>query len=214
MGGPPESREQPRAYTFHAIKLKAQDIEYDGFGIVTFYINRLDYMAQTYGEDTVLSVLPIAMKGEARTWFDSVLLGTRMAMNQSLDLWTTKLMVRFRNNSSTALQEVDIMKHTFDDESKLTVRKYLTAKQALYIEAGEENEDLIVRRLHEGFDPTLKLAITLNKYNTLDQFTVKVYSAKSAARDQHNAYFQMFARHDENRRRENQANRDDRNRRQ
>jgi hypothetical protein len=60
--------------------------------------------------------------------------------------------------TTQALSEADAVRHSFADESKLTVREYITKKTQLYQEAGEEQEDLIVKRMHEGLDPTLALA--------------------------------------------------------
>jgi hypothetical protein len=88
----------------------------------------------------------------------------------------TKLTAQFRTNASTALQEANQMKQSFDRESDLPVRDYLRKKQALYIEAREVNEDLIVRRLHEGLDPTLRLVVKLDSTNTIERFTASVYA--------------------------------------
>jgi hypothetical protein len=79
-------------------------------------------------------------------------------MNRSLDLWIDQSLPRFKGNSAQALSEADAIRHSFTDKSKLTVREYITKKTQLYQEAGDEHEDLIVKRLHEGLDPTLALA--------------------------------------------------------
>jgi hypothetical protein len=57
----------------HTGRLKASDVEYDGRSAVTSYINRLDYMSQTYSEAAILAPLPTAMKDKARDWFDRLL---------------------------------------------------------------------------------------------------------------------------------------------
>jgi hypothetical protein len=84
------------------------------------------------------------------------------------------------------------MKHSFDKESELTVRDYLHTKQALYIEAREVNEDLIIRRLHEGLDPTLQLAVKLDSTNTIERFTANVYTQEVSARDQYTSIRKML----------------------
>jgi hypothetical protein len=168
-------------------RVRAKDLEYDGISPVTSYINRIQYMATTYDDSAVLSQLPMAMIGDARVWFDSLSLATKDRMNQSLVEWIDHLRLRFKADSSAAIRKADSMRHTFEDESKLDVRRYLTLKQSLYIEAGEENEDLIVRRLHEGLDPTLGMAITLkaNRKNTLEHFVNLVYGAETVCRAQY-----------------------------
>jgi len=181
-------------------KLKQRDLEYDGTTPVTSYINRLSYMAQTYGEEAVLGLLPTAMQGNAKIWFDSIFPATRMQMNSSFDMWVNKLTNRFRVDPSKSLEKGDRMLHRFEltgnaEEDKhivVDVREYLNLKGQAYLEAGEESEDLIVRRLHAGLDPTLKIAVHLNKYNSVDAFTSKVYAAEESARDQHESLVQRI----------------------
>jgi hypothetical protein len=69
-----------------ASKVKATDLEYDGKTSVINYVNRLKYIASTYGDSTILPLLPSAIKGAARTWFNSIFLSTRIEINQSLVL--------------------------------------------------------------------------------------------------------------------------------
>jgi hypothetical protein len=78
------------------------------------------------------------------------------------------------------------MKHSFADESVLDVREYITKKQSLYVAAREKDEDLIVRRIHDGLDPTLASTISLrDSYNTMNDFCSKVYSVEHKARAQY-----------------------------
>ena len=77
------------------------------------------------------------------------------------------------------------MQYSFNKESELPIRDYLRKKQALYIEAGEVNKDLIIRYLHEGLDPTLRLVVKLDSTNTIERFTASVYIQEALARDQH-----------------------------
>jgi hypothetical protein len=67
------------------------------------------------------------------------------------------------------------MKHSFDKESELMVRDYLRTKQALYIKAREVNEDLIIRCLYKGLDPTLRLVVRLDSTNTIERFIASVF---------------------------------------
>jgi hypothetical protein len=153
---------------------------------VTSYINRLQYLAQSFSDEAVLEELPVALKGDARDWFDSLFPETKFRMNESLDEWFRQLRSRFQKNASVALQEADALRHSFDDEATLTVRQYMTRKQSLYLEAGEQQEELIIRRIHDGLDPTLATAVIVRPRMTLDAFHNAVYSAETAARAQHN----------------------------
>lgn len=167
-------------------RLQPEDVKYDGLPTypVTSYIRRLLYLSETYGEGAVLAVLLLGMKGDAQVWIDSLSADTLSLMNRSLAQWIIQLRRRFATNASEALRLADQIRHTFENEAELDVRKYITKKQAFYREAGEEQEDLIVRRLHDGLDPTLAAAITLQSVNMLDDFTAKVYAAEPAARAQ------------------------------
>jgi hypothetical protein len=148
-------------------------------------------MVELYGEDSVLVNLPTAMEGNAQTWWDSLQPDVKRRMKQSIDEWIDRLQTLFRAESSSALQQADALKHNFDDEDSLNVRDYLSKKQALYIEAGEETEDLIVLRMHDGLDPTLRAQVSLHKINYLDAFVNKVYANEHSARAQHEKFKSM-----------------------
>jgi hypothetical protein len=89
--------------THYTDKLKADDLQYNGTTQVISYINRLECIAELYGEKAILSLLPRAIKGAAQLWFDSLFATTRLAINNSLEMWITKLTVQFRTNASTVL---------------------------------------------------------------------------------------------------------------
>jgi hypothetical protein len=120
----------------------------------------LAYLANIYGEDSVLAVVPLCMRDDAQEWFDSLDGYFKEIMGYSLDEWKTQLMRRFPN-ASAALVRADNIKHTFKDETTMDVRKYITVKQGLYTEAGETNADNIVRRIHDGLDPMLAACVQL-----------------------------------------------------
>ena len=157
--------------------LRARDLEYDGTSLVTSYINRLKWLAESYSDDAVLDELPVALKGDAREWFDSLFPDTKFRMNESLDEWFRQLRSRFQINASVALQQADTLRHSFDNEETLTVGQYMTQKQSLYLEAGEQNEDIIIRRIYNGLDPTLAMAVILRPRMTLNSFYKAVHAA-------------------------------------
>src|ERR1700731_3883790 len=68
----------------------------------------------------------------------------------------------------------------------MDVREYISRKYGLYREAGETNQDNIVRRIHDGLDPTLAAAVPLRgTNNTMKDFQAKVYAAEHQARQQY-----------------------------
>jgi hypothetical protein len=125
------------------------------------------------------------MRDRALDWFSSLDEEVTTLMAESLDEWKVQLIRRFHSNASEALSKADRLEHSFKDESVLDVREYITRKYGLYVEAGEKDQDLIVRRLHDKLDATLAAAVTLRPYNnTMNDFTSKVYSAEHKARAQ------------------------------
>jgi hypothetical protein len=79
-------------------------------------------------------------------------------------------MARFRKDPSIACAEVDNILHRFGGENS-DVREYIIRKIELYQEAEETSEDLIVRRIYAGLDPTLKTFVYLVRLgNTFDEF--------------------------------------------
>lgn len=48
--------------------------------------------------------------------------------------------------------KADYIHQSFEDKSDLDVREYISRKNGLYMEAGETNQENIVRRIHDGLD--------------------------------------------------------------
>jgi hypothetical protein len=143
-------------------------------------------LATTYGEQPVLATLPLCMREKALNWFSGLNEDVTTLMAESLEEWKIQLIRRFNANASQALSKADAMKHSFADESVLDIREYITEKQSLYVAAGEKDEDLIVRRIHDGLDPTLASTISLrDSHNTMNDFCSKVYSVEHKARAQY-----------------------------
>jgi hypothetical protein len=79
--------------------------------------------------------------------------------------------------------KADSMRHSFEDESALDIREYISVKQGLYVEAGETDEDLVVRRPQGGLDPTLAAVVILRPmHNAMSDFLNKIYAAEHQAR--------------------------------
>jgi hypothetical protein len=92
-------------------------------------------------------------------------------------------------NAFEAVLQAEKLPHPSKDESEIDVGEYLTNTHILYIESGETNKVLIIRRLHSKLDPTLAAAVTLNPvYNTMADFTAKKYAAETQARRQFNQF--------------------------
>ncbi|XMA09731.1 hypothetical protein WAI453_002522 [Rhynchosporium graminicola] len=177
-------------------RLRPQDVgQFDGTTSVTGYIAMLNMMVARYGEDTVLEVLPICMKDKAAIWLSTLSPEITSFMSQSLEEWKHQLMLQFHTNPSVAVRKADALKHSFKDEKELSLRQFLDDKYNLYIEAGETNQDLIVRRMHQALDPSLAASVPLRDYgNTMNEFKSKIYNTENQARE---AYLQTQSRIDE-----------------
>lgn len=158
-------------------RLESEDLKYDGTTSVQSYINRLKYLEVIYEEEEVLRRLDTAMTGAARVWFDGLDSSIRNRMGCDLQEWYRRLQNRFKIDPLVALMHADQMRHSFDDMS-MDVRGYLEKKRELYRDAGENNQDFVVRRLYAGLDPRLAKLVTIKPYgNDMEAFTTEVCDA-------------------------------------
>lgn len=68
-------------------QVKADDLKYDGTTPVTTYVKRLEFLATQYGDGAILQVLPLAMRGDASDWLNSLSSETFTLMNSDLVEW-------------------------------------------------------------------------------------------------------------------------------
>ena len=189
--GEDEGHQNNDGALFHGVKrLRVDEVgTFDGTPdtpSAVAYGKRLTMLAGMYGERPVLATLPLCMKGRAATWFDGLEDEVATLMTESIEEWKIQLVRRFHTNPSQALVKADSMQHRFDDETEMDVREYISRKYGLYREAGETNQDNIVRRIHDGLDPTLAAAVPLRgANNTMNDFQAKVYAAEHQARQQY-----------------------------
>lgn len=178
------SREDPSDeynHRYARVRLTAEDLKYGGETAVTTYINRLEFFCRQYGNPAVLRLLPLAMKKDAAEWMVGLAPDIFECMSNDIDEWIKQLRMRFAGRATQFLRKADSMVHCFGNPS-LSVRQYITKKQSLYREAGETDEDLVVRCIHAGLDPTLAGVVSLKAHgNTLHHFTDEVYAAEPSA---------------------------------
>ncbi|KAK0124354.1 hypothetical protein ONS95_009322 [Cadophora gregata] len=158
-------------------RLRATDVGlFDGSNMpVTSYIAILNMLVAQYGEEAVTEVLPLCMKEEAGIWLGTLAPEVISLMTNSIDEWKVQLLRQFHINASEAVRKADALKHSFKAEKELPLRKFLDQKYSLYIEAGETNQDLIVRRMHQALDPSLAAGVPLKDgFNTVNEFRAKV----------------------------------------
>lgn len=165
-----------------SIRLKPEMFKFNGSG-VDAYISRIRHLAKTCGDDVVLANLSIGivsdLESDGARWFMSLTEREREHLAVDLDLWEDKLRQRFREDRGDLMAKADEMSHSFRDEERLPLRKYIDDKIYLYNEAGEIDEDAQVRRIHAKLDPELRAAITLRaQRNKLEDFKQLVSRAE------------------------------------
>ena len=159
---------------------------YNGSTSAVAYARRITTFTSIYGPRKILATLPLCMEGEASDWYDSLDNAIHAILSESVEAWKIHLVSRFRADAAAALSKADAMHHRFEEEhlpDKLNVRQYITKKLALYIEAGESNYDLIVKRIHAQLDPALGQLVKIHpSHNTMAEFTENVYGQEAQAR--------------------------------
>ncbi|OJD15537.1 hypothetical protein ACJ73_08975 [Blastomyces percursus] len=58
---------------------------------VMFFIDRVEFMAESWGDTVILRLLPLCLQGEAREWHTALHPVLRRQMNSDLDLWFREL---------------------------------------------------------------------------------------------------------------------------
>jgi hypothetical protein len=116
-------------------------------------------------------------------------------MAKYVDEFCYQVTRRFHTNASKAIEEADRLEHSFKDDPSITsVSTSISTKFGLYHEAGEQDEDMIVRRIHAKLDPNLPQLIRLRsgKNNTMAEFEDRVYDLEHLARSQHERIQSQF----------------------
>ena len=93
-----------------------------------------------YGEAEILTVLPLCMTDQAALWYEVLLPNQHDRMVQSVTEWIKELRYRFAKDPLQAKEEAARCKHSFDREDVLPLREYITKKQTLLYDAGEDTE--------------------------------------------------------------------------
>lgn len=167
----------------HHRRLRPGDVqEYDGISSVNLFINRIVSMVNRYGEDEVLSTLPLCLKGIAREWYDTLTPEILNDMDYSSDEWIIQLRNRFQKDIVEAEEEADRCVFRFAEESKLDLRSYITRKTVLLREAGYEDSERLIVKIWRGLDAKLMNAVQLNPHDSMEVFTQKLYRQEFAAR--------------------------------
>lgn len=141
--------------------LKAADLqEYDGTTSVNLFVRRITSMVNRYGEEEVLSVLPLCLRGLAREWYDTLTPDMLDRMDENVDYWIMQLRARFQRNSIEAEVEADRCKFVFGQEHRMDLRIYVTRKQNLLLKAGIDDPRMIMNRLWRDIDLILQMNVT------------------------------------------------------
>lgn len=178
-----DRRQEQNRPRHHRRRLKPEDIGlYDGLSSVNLFVRRITSMVNRYGEEEVLSVLPLCLRDLTRIWYDTLTADILDRMDQDVDLWIIQLRARFQRNPIEAEEDADRCKFVFGREDKMDLRTYVTQKQNLLLEAGIEEPRQIMNRLWRDLDPILQMNVAPDPYMTLEMFIQTLYFQEYAAR--------------------------------
>ncbi|KAJ5558126.1 retrotransposon polyprotein [Penicillium sp. DV-2018c] len=173
----------PTATTQSVRKLKPEDVQlFDPKTVsVTSFTKRLRQMSRLYGEQSVLNVVPLCLRGDARDWYTHLSDETTDAMQESMQVCIQKLERRFKKNPFEARTEADRLKFRYAKEKELGLREYVEKKIMLLREANITDEQEIVIRVWEKLDPVL-MNVVRPEGKSLDSFTDRVFLQEVPAR--------------------------------
>jgi hypothetical protein len=146
-----------------------------------FFADRIRQVAQTQGEEEVLAVLPLCLKGDAIGWHNGLSSGIKAIMNSSIDEWERQLLLEFLPNQSEANASAKRLKFKFENASDLPLTSYLRQKQQALRDAGYRDEAAIKLAMWETLDIELKGITPLRSAESLPEFVARVRENESAA---------------------------------
>ena len=141
-------------------------------------------MTNAYGKQSVLSVLPLCVKGDALEWYTGLNCGTTDRMDDDLAVWKDQLRRRFATDTMDALDKAHRLQFRWDREEQMDLCQYVTRKIMLLEEAGILDEDQQVRLLWRGLDANLMATVSplVGGGNTLEGFTEELYQHEYPAK--------------------------------
>jgi hypothetical protein len=148
---------------------------------VTSFTKRLRQMLRLYGEQSVLNVVPLCLRGDARDWYTHLSDETTDAMQDSMDVCISQLERRFKKNAFEARTEAERLKFRFAKEKELSLREYVERKIMLLREANITEEQEMITRVWEKLDPTL-MNVVRPEGLSLDSFTERLFLQEVPAR--------------------------------
>ncbi|OJD20192.1 hypothetical protein ACJ73_08473 [Blastomyces percursus] len=97
---------------------------------VMFFIDRVEFMAESWGDAVILRLLPLCLQGEAREWHTALHPILRREMNADLDLWFRELQREYKLSASKAWERAMALKFTFENPT-LSLSSYISQKLLL-----------------------------------------------------------------------------------
>ncbi|OJD24807.1 hypothetical protein ACJ73_03829 [Blastomyces percursus] len=149
---------------------------------VAAFSSRLEFMAMQEGEDAVLRVFPLCLKGRALEWHNGLSPECKHEMAQALDITIDELRSEFQLSAGEAWEKAQALRFTFEKADELPQTAYITRKISLLRTASIEEPAMIKRLLWEGLESNLSLITPLIPAERLDDFRRRIRDNESAAR--------------------------------
>lgn len=167
-------------------RMRAQDFMPDGFDpgkegmSVEFLINRINALAPQYGEQAIVNILPLVMRGRALDWYNSLNHHVQAVMASDLEFWIQELRQEFKQGQIESWHAAK--KLTWSFESKDSITEYLTKKAALLRTAGEKDDAAILTWIWEGLPDELANGAPVREGDSLSDYRQRVKEQEPGAR--------------------------------
>jgi hypothetical protein len=145
------------------------------------FTKRLQQLGRQYGDQAVLDVFPLCLKGEACDWYTHLSDEITDRMQRSMSECISQIERRFKKNVFEARREADKLKFRFATEKELSLREYIERKTMLLREANITDEADLAYRIWQNLDATLMNSIYPEDYS-LEEFVERLYRQEIPAR--------------------------------
>ncbi|EDN03052.1 predicted protein [Histoplasma mississippiense (nom. inval.)] len=149
---------------------------------VMAFISRLEFIATQEGEDAVLRVFPLCLKGQALEWHNGLSAEMRKDMSASLLATISELGREFQLSEGEAWAKAQSLRFSFDKSDELPLALYISRKINLLRAASISDSAMVKRLLWEGLESNLSLITPLIPTERLDDFRRRIRDNESAAR--------------------------------
>ncbi|OJD27956.1 hypothetical protein ACJ73_00646 [Blastomyces percursus] len=149
---------------------------------VMAFVSRLEFMATQEGENALLRVFPLRLKGRALQWHNSLSSEMRQEMAHSLPRTIAELQLEFKLSEGEAWTKAQGLRFSFQKSNELPLALYISRKINLLRAASIFDPTMDKRLIWEVLESNLSLITPLVPNERLDDFRRRIRDNESAAR--------------------------------